>query len=132
MSQENVEVVRRAYEESYAARSVENTRDYVAEDFRFHMRPEWPGRAIYGREQMTEIWAELDQTYSEFSLVPEEYEQLGGFVLVRLSVSARLRESDARLDQALYHLWEIRDGKAVAAWGYGDREEALEAAGLRE
>ncbi len=132
MSQENVEIVKRLYEESYPTRDIETVRDSVSEDFRFHMRREWPGRASYGREEMPEIWAELDETYSEYSLVPQEYEHLGDYVLVTLSVSARMRESDVRLEQALYHVMKVQRGKVLEAWGFGDKQEALEAVGLSE
>ncbi len=131
MSRENVEVVRRAYEEAYAKRSVEGADDWISEDFRFHMRAEFPGQRFYQRDEITEIWADLDETYSDFSLVPDEYADTGDYVLVTLNQSARLRESDVRVESTIYHVWEVRDGKAIEAWTYSDRADALEAVGLR-
>ena len=132
MSQENVDLVRRLYEESYRTRNIESTRDSVSEEFRFHTRPEWPGRAVYGRDEMPEVWADLDETFSEYSLVPQEFEHLGDYVLVTLNVSASFRQGEIRLEEALYHLWKVREGKAIEAWTYGEKDEALEAVGLRE
>jgi hypothetical protein len=36
------------------------------------------------------------------------------------------------IDQTLTHLWTLRDGKAIRFDGYSTKQEALEAAGLRE
>jgi ketosteroid isomerase-like protein len=129
---ENVEMVRRAYEVGYAARSVEVLRETFAEDFLFHTRPEFPGGGAYGIDALTELWADLDDTYSEFSLVPVDYTAIGHHVLVTLRQSTRLRGSDARLENTIYHLVRINDGKVAEAWTYVDRERALEAVGPPE
>ncbi len=132
MSRENVEAVRVAYEVAYVERSVENVREAVAEDFVFHSRPEFPGRSRYGLDEMTQLWADLDETHTEFSLVPEEFAPVGDYVLVTLRQSARMRDSAARLDSPVYHVWHVQNGKPREAWAYATREEALEAVGLRE
>ncbi|MDQ3729060.1 MAG: nuclear transport factor 2 family protein [Actinomycetota bacterium] len=132
MSQENVEIVRRAYEESYAQRSVEPTREFASDDFRFHARADFPGQTSYGIDEMTKLWSDMDETYSEYSLKAEEFVDHGDYVLVSLAQSARLRGSETRVESAVYHVWEVREGKVIAAWGFSDRAEALEAVGLRE
>lgn len=128
MSRENVEIARLAYE-SYARRAVDRFRDRFADDFRFHTRAEFPGRSVHSLDEMPQIWADLDETYTEYSLVPGDFVDLGDYVLVTLTQSARLRGSDARIEMTIYHLWHIRDGKAREAWTYSDRAEAVEAAG---
>ena len=132
MSRENVEVVRRAYEEAFANRSTEGAEDWTSEDFRFHAQAEFPGRASYTRDEMTQLWADIDEAFSEYTLVPDAYADAGDHVLVTLRQSARPHESDARVESMLYHVWEVRNGKAIQAWTYADRAEALEAVGLRE
>jgi hypothetical protein len=134
MSQENLEIVRLAYEKGYLNRTADHpeVRGRVADGFRFHARRGFPGRPVYRLDEMTELWADLDATFTDYSLSPESYEALGEeYVLVRLRQSARLRGSNARLDETVYHLWNISGGKAVEAWTYGREAEALESAGLR-
>jgi hypothetical protein len=132
MAGENVEAVRLAYDIAYAQRSVENVREAFAEDFVFHMRAEWPGRSLYRIDEMPQLWADLDETYAEFRLVPEEFFPAGECVIVTIKQSARLRGSDARVDSTIFHVWQIREGKPQQAWAYRSRSEALEAVGLRE
>jgi ketosteroid isomerase-like protein len=132
MSQENVEAVRRAYEVAYPERTVENVLDAVDENFVWHQRSEWPGRSLYRMEDMPQLWADLDDTYTEFSLVPEEFAPMGEYVVVTVRNSARMRASDARIEATLYHVWHVRDGKAREAWTYSTRAEALRAVGLHE
>ncbi|MDX6674467.1 MAG: SnoaL-like polyketide cyclase [Solirubrobacteraceae bacterium] len=132
MSEENVAAVRRAYEVGYAERSVENLLDGLDESFVWHQRPEWPGRSLYGVEDLPQLWADLDDTYTEFSLVPEDFAPVGEYVVVTVRNSARMRASDARIEATLYHVWHLRDGKAREAWTYSTRAEALEAVGRAE
>jgi ketosteroid isomerase-like protein len=132
MSQENVQTVRRLYEVAYAQRSVENVRDAVDESFVWHQRPEWPGRSQYRADDMPQLWAELDDTYAEFSLVPEDFAPVGEYVVVTARTSARMRASEARIDSTLFHVWHLRGGRAREAWTYGTRAEALDAVGLSE
>jgi ketosteroid isomerase-like protein len=76
---------------------------------------------------MTEIWADLDETFTEYSLVPEDFAEVGEYVIVTIRVSARMKASDARIDSTIYHVWHIRDGKIREAWTFTTKSEALEA-----
>jgi ketosteroid isomerase-like protein len=53
-------------------------------------------------------------------------------VLVFVRVSARGHESGAPVELPVAHEFTIRDGLVVRFKVYGNRDEALEAAGLRE
>ncbi|MDQ4040660.1 MAG: ester cyclase [Actinomycetota bacterium] len=132
MSRENVEAVRLAYEVAYVERSVEKVRDAYDEDYVFYTRPEWPGRNAYRTDEMPELWADVDQTYSDFSLAADDFEAIGDYVVVTVKQSARLRGSDARIDDTIYHVWHVLNGRPRETRGYSGRDEALEAVGLRE
>ena len=132
MSQENVEAVRLAYEVAYVERSIENVRERFDENFVWHSRPDFPGRAEYRADEMSRLWAELDETYTEFSLVTEDFMPVGAYVVATIRTGTRMRGSDARIDTTSYHVWHVPDGKPREAWSYGTREEALEAVGLSE
>lgn len=82
---------------------------------------------------MIEFWADLDTTFTDCSLIPQSYEPVGpAHVLVRLRQTARLRDSDQRLNETLYMLWHLTGGKAEETWTFTVREQALESAGLSE
>jgi hypothetical protein len=131
MSEENVEFVRFAYREGYARRTVENLRERVADDFQFHMRPGWPGRPVYSLDEMPQIWADLDDTYTEFSLVPESFVAVGDYVLVTIRTSARLAGSETRLESTIWHVWLFSHGTVLETRTFDNKEDAFEAMRLR-
>ena len=130
MSQENVERVRAAYEVVLPHGSVEGFEDRFADDFTWHQRAEWPGRSVYKRDEMALLWAELDGTYSDFSVVALDFADVGEYVVVTVSTSARLRTSDDQIDGTVWHVWRLRDGLLAEVRVYSTRQEAHEAAGL--
>jgi hypothetical protein len=131
MSQGNVEVVRIAYGD-YEKRSVDRAADFLAPGFRFHTRPEFPDFPPVAVEGLPALWANLDQTFTEYRLVPEAFTSIGEYVLVKIRTSSRMKDSEARVEATIYHLWQFRAGKALEAWSFSTEEEALHAAGLSE
>ena len=132
MAAQNIEMIRVAYDVAYAQRSLAGVRDRFAEDFVWHSRPEWPGKATYSADEMLELWADLDETFSEFELVPVDFEEVGDeHVLVEVRQSACLRDSDARVETTIWHLWRI-EGEPREGWVFTNQIEAREAAGLEE
>lgn len=129
MSRENVDAVKLAYERAYAERSVEGVRDFFAPDFTFHNRPEFPGPRDYRMEEIERLWSDLDDTYSDFSLVPDAFEEAGDYVIVTVRTSAELKASSARVEGAIWHVWHVPNGRPQEAWAYGSRREALQAVG---
>ena len=107
MSQENVDLVRIAYDVAWPQRSVEGFQEHFADDFTWRQRPEWPGRSVYGRDEMPKLWADLDATFAEYTLTAVEYADAGDYVIVT-----------------------VEDGLVVEACVYSTRQEALEAAGV--
>ena len=133
MSQEKVDVVRRGYEQSFAQRRVDDFRDLVTDDFRFHTRADFVGgQAEFTIEEVPQLWADLDETLTEYTLVPREYTDLGDQVLVTLDQSAQVRDSESRVQITIFHLWQFDGAKVSAGWSFATRAEALEAAGVAE
>ena len=134
MSQENVEKVRFAYEEGHARRTVDvpGFEERISPDYRFHGRPGFPGQTVYRLDEMTALWADLDATFTDHSLVPTHYEDMEPYVLVTLQQTARLRGSDQEISETIYMLWFVSEGKIKGTWTFTGRAEALEFAGLSE
>jgi hypothetical protein len=135
MSEKNVETVRWLYEKSHAQRTVDvpGIEERIAPDYSFHPRHGWPGRTVYRLDEMVDLWADLDTTFTDHSLVPQSYEAIGtAHVLVTLRQTARLRGSNQRIHETIYMLWHLAEGRAQETWTLTDKAQALEAAGLSE
>jgi ketosteroid isomerase-like protein len=129
MSHEQIEVARLAYDVAFVQRSVAGVRELVAEDFTWRQRAEWPGRSDYTIEEIPQLWADLDDTYTEYNLLPVEFVDVGEYVVVTVETTARLRASDRRIARRLWHVWHIRNGLVLEGRTYGSRAEAMEAVG---
>ena len=135
MSQENVEVFRRATD-AYNRRDVEAMLATV--DPEVEWRPLLPvllgGKAtVYrGHEGVREGVRELDEVFSELEAEQSEVRDLGEQVIAIGHFRGRGRESGAKTKTAIVWLVEFKNGKAIRVREYLDPKEALEAAGLRE
>jgi ketosteroid isomerase-like protein len=132
MSRENIDLVRVAYDVAWPRRSVDGFQDRFADDFTWRQRSEWPGRSVYTRDEMPELWADLDDTYAEFKLTPLDYADAGEYVVVTVTTSARMRASNDRIKRTVWHVWRIREGLVAEACVYSTRRDALDAAGMSE
>jgi hypothetical protein len=93
--------------------------------------PDFPGGSAYRLDQLVEFWADLDATFTDYSLIPQSYEPIGpAHVLVTLRQTARLRGSDEQLTELIYMLWHLTEGKARETWTSTDREQVLAAGGV--
>jgi ketosteroid isomerase-like protein len=100
-----------------------------ADGYEWHQRREWPGRDVYRRDELPQLWAELDEWYPGFELTPLEFTDVGDCVLVKVRTSARVGESDDRVDALIWHVWRIADGLVTETRVFSDHQEALEACG---
>src|SRR4051794_40889419 len=130
MSAKNVEMVRLAYDIAWPQRSVDGFQDRFADDFTWRQRPEWPGRSAYGRDEMDALWADLDETFAEYTLTAMDYADAGDYVVVTVRTSACLRAIHDVVEGTVWHVWRVDDGLVAEACVYGTRQEALEAAGM--
>jgi ketosteroid isomerase-like protein len=64
--------------------------------------------------------------------LPERSIDCGDQVLVFVRTEARERTAGLEMNEQWVHLLTLRDGKMVRFQQFRDRDEALEAAGLRE
>jgi ketosteroid isomerase-like protein len=130
MSPGNVDLIRRLYAAVSAGdvRSAVESADPNVEwisDPRLGMGP------IRGRESVHEFFVDTASSFGELEIEVEELLEQGDRVLVFLRVSGSGAASGAAFEIRIAHLWTLRDGVVVRGEGYGNRDEALEAAGLR-
>ena len=134
MSEENVEIVRLAYERWGEL----GTLDYAFLDPEIEWRGprEFPDLAEphFGHEGVRRYLEKVNEAFEEYRMVAEEFIDAGGDqVLVFSREGGRGRGSGAEVQtNPTAHLWTIRKRKAVRMQSYWERSEALEAAGLWE
>ena len=130
MSQENVEVVRRAF--AYEIYGLGDRAEAEAIfDPNFVMNPTEEGPS-YGLDAIRDNFEHWKGAWEELEVTAEEFIDAGDRVLVTEHHSGRGRGSGIEVDTRLYSVYTLRDGKVVRADEYIERGEALEAAGLRE
>jgi ketosteroid isomerase-like protein len=79
-------------------------------------------------EMLVGFWTEFDEP----RIVIEETIRAGDNVVVGVRFFGRGKRSGAEIDAPAWHVWSLREGKAVRWLLVRTKEEALEAAGLSE
>jgi uncharacterized protein len=130
MSQENVEIVRRAYQ-AMEAGDVDEVATLAHPDAEWISDRRTGLGTIRGIENVIQFFVDQREVLVEAMLDAERFFDQDDRVLVFLRVAATGRGSGARVEIRIAHLWTLRDGLIVRGEGYGNRDEALEAAGLR-
>ena len=135
MSQENVELLKKAYE-AFARGDVEAVLERLDPDvdWRPAIAPILGVDAVRGREAVRDfLTRDLFEGFDQFRAEPLEFDDLGDdAVLVTARYVGRGESSGIELDQTFATLYRLRDGKAVSMRDYSTRAQALEAAGLSE
>ncbi len=133
MSQENVEVVRRAWR-AYNDGGIEAAAEYFAHDCVCEDVPGLPDRATYrGREGARERDRHFRETWGDLGWEPLEFIDAGAEVVVAVIVMrAQGRDSGAPVEVQVAFVDEVRDGRIVRDRAFMSRSQALEAAGLSE
>jgi ketosteroid isomerase-like protein len=139
MSQENVEIVRRMYEEWWAGLERDDPgavfdSEAVADDAEW-ITPQFEGtRQVWrGREEYVEWFRTWTEEFEDWSLRVERLIDAGQDRVVALThQSGTGRESGAPVEFKVGVVLELKDRRVVRARSYFSYAAALEAAGLPE
>lgn len=136
MSQENLELVQRAFAE------FERGNFWVPEIFDPDVRVVWlaplVGAAVgeedetVGLAGMTRSMKEWLDSFEEVTMVPERFADAGDRVVVIAEWRGRGKASGAVAKWRYGAVWTIRDGKVIDLVTYTDPAAALEAVGLSD
>ena len=130
MSQENVEVVRRVYEEW--SRGDFSSGDVFDPDVEFDM-VDWPGQdRSRGIDEMRQAWRASLSAWEDFRAEPTGFIENGAHVVVPTHVTARGRGSGAAVTAETATVWTLDSGKVIRLALHWDAAAALEAGGLSE
>ena len=132
MSQENVEIVRQMFE-AHLRGDHEAALAYYDPEVEFDATVRPDGRVFHGRDGVAEAMRVWIGTWQDYRFQVEEIIDAGvERVLAAIRESGRGKGSGLVMDQPAYAVFTVRQGLIVHRKGFRDRNEALEAAGLRE
>ena len=134
MSQENVEIVRRAN----AAFNRGDDRGYADDlhpkiEFRDRAHAADASQTLKGTQALLSLLSEWRESFDDFRAEISEYVDAGDHVVCVTRWTGRGKASDAAVDVSQVDVYELRQGKIVrATLAYPDKATALEAVGLSE
>jgi ketosteroid isomerase-like protein len=130
MSQENVEIVRGAFA-AFERGDVSHMIDLMADDLVTH-RIE-PDNAVYhGKEGFFQATADWTEDFEDWTATAEEFLDAGDNVLVQVHQTARGEGSGVPVESHFWFVFAMRERKVARLSFHSRRDQALEAAGLRE
>jgi ketosteroid isomerase-like protein len=132
MSEENVNIVRDAYARYNAGERIPELW-FWHPDAEYHAAREDPDSAVHrGIDAIRKQFASWHEAYPDLKVEILEADGKGDQVFLWVRFVGHGAASGIPLEMELAHLYTLRDGKAARVVEYMDRNEALEAAGLRE
>ena len=130
MAQENLELARELLD-AFKRHDAEAAVDLIDPGAEFYALGANGDERIYlGHDGVRQYLEDVTQAGHELELLPQEYHEVGEYVVALGMIHAR---SDAKyLAESVAWVWKIERGKSV--WGrvYTDPDEALAAMGLDE
>jgi ketosteroid isomerase-like protein len=128
----DIEILRAGYEALSRGEWDEAFRNFDP-DFELTTANLIPNPGVYrGREVARQFFEDLMEPFEEIHIEPEEIFHRGETIVFFVRIRSRPAGTTATLENRVGHLWTMRDGKATRMRLFPRREEALEAAGLRE
>jgi uncharacterized protein len=133
MSEENVEIVKE-FTRLFEKGDRDSWRDYFAPDVVWDTSASnMPSPGVFhGHEGVQRFFRDWLGTWKDLEVSTREYLDAGDSVVVVFRQRGTGRESGARIEQDFFGVYDLKASKVVRYRQYESREEALEAAGLRE
>jgi ketosteroid isomerase-like protein len=129
MSEENVEIVRRAFQ--YLVSGHGGSEVQASFDPNVVMKPVETGET-YGVNAIRDNFDRWQSTFDELEVTVEEMIDAGDRVVHSAHWRGRGRGSGIKIDARYHEVYTLRDGKIIRVHEYTERADALEAAGLEE
>jgi ketosteroid isomerase-like protein len=132
VSQDNVEIVRQAFE-AVERDGWEALLPLIDPEFELTTPPELAMEpdTYHGHDGVRRYFESFEDAMEDIRIVPEgEFVAAGDKVFFPFRLSARGKETGIAAEQHAFQVWTMRDGKGLRAEVFASREAALEAAGL--
>ena len=133
MSEENVEIVREAWT-VFREQGIEGAVEYYAENCVVEALPDAPDPDTYeGRQGVRERHRFFHEAWGGLEWEPVEFINASDDIVVAvIAMRGRGQGSGAPIDVPMAFVYELRDGMVVRDRPFTSKDQALEAAGLRE
>ena len=132
MSQENVEIVRRLYE-AVNQGDFATAAECIHPEIEFHTYARSPEAGVYrGKDAVREYNESLFGRFESTRFEVEELVDAGDRVVIVTTQRAVPKGGQEEMKVRIAEVWSIRDGLLAERRSYSTKEEALEAAGVRE
>jgi ketosteroid isomerase-like protein len=133
MSQENVEIVRHAFQ-TFSAEGIAAALSFVSPDVIWYPTDRWlDGSAYRGHDGMQRIEAAFSENFDDFRFYVHEVRDAQDRVVARVDMSGRIKDSGAEVSQRLgFVVSGFRDGTFREVRVFPSWSEALKAARLAE
>ena len=132
MSQENVEIVRTAFD-AFAGDDWDALLSCLDPDVEWVTTGQFVGGEVYrGHAGVRDFLSTLSGEFDEFDATPENFAQEAEIVVADARVSGSGKRSGVPVELRFSVVVSFRDRKIVHVRNFVEREEALEAAGLSE
>jgi ketosteroid isomerase-like protein len=133
MSEENVEVVRRAWK-AHVRRDNEAALGLYLPEIEIDLSggQKVGDRFYYGFEGVQQYIRDWVSVFGDFTTDVDEWVDAGDQVIAIVHSCGRGRRSGVPVDMREAHLWTVREGKLRRLQTFATRADALEAAGLSE
>jgi ketosteroid isomerase-like protein len=132
VSQENVEIVRRAYD-LVTRGDIAGMVEIISPQFELRENVLAPDAAVYhGPEGLTKWLDTSIDAFREFWFEPERFIERGNWIFVPVHAYGRGKGSGAPFDARYVTAFKVELGKVAFAASYQDLSTALKAVGLEE
>ena len=132
MSRQRLESLRRLYA-ALARGDTQGVIECLHPTAELHQPRESPGASsYYGRDEVARGTSDFLSAWDDFTFEPREVSAIGDGVLMNMLLTGRGKGSGVEVTMSVFHAWTFRDGQPHRLFVCMTREDALEAAGLRE
>jgi ketosteroid isomerase-like protein len=130
VSQENVDAVKAGFD-ALQRGDVEELLPRIHREFEFTTPPALSVEpdTYRGEEGLRRYFDSFYEVMDEVQFIPDEFIDAGERVVVPVSLRARGKETGLEVEQRIFQVWSVRDGKAARVEVFATLEEAMEAAG---
>jgi ketosteroid isomerase-like protein len=132
VSSQDVDVARRSID-AFNARQVDAFAAFTTPDFQWSpSMVAIEGEVFHGDEGVRSYFASLGDAWEEFVVVPEEFRDEAGQVIMLGALRGHGKNSGVPVDASLGMVFDFCDGKIARIRGFLDHADALRAAGLTQ
>jgi uncharacterized protein len=127
MSQENVTVIRSAYE-AFGRGDIPAVLQNFDPEVEWHVPSLYPtGGHYYGTEGVQQFFQGIAEDWEYLQVEPDELLDTGDYVIALGHHRGRLKGSDTDLEIPFAHVWTLRGGRIVLFREYADPSALIQA-----